>query len=100
MKQRSEGTLGFLVSRFLCLIRENPCSSVADHISCRIAHKSWKTGLNNDSFRNGTPGDPPVPFFAPIVRSTNLMCRYRHSCNPSSKSVINSKRMESSGELL
>ena len=45
------------------------------HISCRIAQRSWKIGLNSDSFRNGTPGDPPVPFFAPIVRSTSLMCR-------------------------
>jgi hypothetical protein len=49
------------------------------HISCRIAHRSWKIGLNNDSFRNGTPGDPPVPFFAPIVLSTNLTLDIRTS---------------------
>ncbi len=55
-----------------------PASGVtvlSPHISRRIAQRSGKIGLNSDSFRNGTPGEPPVPFFAPIVRSTSLMCR-------------------------
>ena len=43
------------------------------HIWCRIAQRSGKIGLKSDSFKNGTPGDPPVPFFAPMVRSTNLI---------------------------
>ena len=60
------------VGRWALSVRRLPA---ACHSSRRIAHKSWKTGLNSDSFRNGTPGDPPVPFFAPIVRSTSLMCR-------------------------
>ena len=48
-------------------------SSARGHIWCLMAQRSWKIGLKSDCFRNGTPGDPPVPCFAPIVRSTNLM---------------------------
>ena len=48
-------------------------SSARSHISVPDGPESWKIGLKSDCFRNGTPGDPPVPCFAPIVRSTNLM---------------------------
>jgi hypothetical protein len=36
----------------------------------------------------------------PIVRSTSLTCRYFHSWNPSSRSVIDSNRIASSGRFV
>jgi hypothetical protein len=36
-----------------------------------MAQKSGKIGLKSDSFRKGTPGEPPVPFLA-------AMCATRH----------------------
>ena len=40
-----------------------------------ISQRSGNTGLNNDSFRNSTPSDPPVPRLLPMVRSTILTWR-------------------------
>ena len=45
------------------------------YIRYRTVHRSGKRGLNNDLFKNSTPADPPVPSFAPIVRSTSFTWR-------------------------
>ena len=41
-----------------------------DHSSLRMAQRSGNTGIDSVVRRYGTPDDPPVPAFEPMVRST------------------------------
>ena len=43
--------------------------------SNRISQRSGKTGWNSVLRRYPTPDDPPVPTFAPMIRSTAFTCR-------------------------
>ena len=63
---------------------------VGHHSSVRTAYSSGKKVRSSARCRNGTPLEPPVPVFSPMIRSTVFRWRNRHSWKLSSRSTSSS----------